>query len=339
MMSGNVEFEPLKWEEEIFNIRNDNHFERLARKIFLYQYFYNPVYRDYCEFLHVKPNDNIPLENIPFLPINIFKTHKVITNGEGYKQYFESSGTSGMTRSIHYIKKPEIYKMSFRRAFHLFYGNPENYCILALLPLYSENKHSSLISMVNGLINQSKCHESGFYLNNLNNLADILLKLNKQNKKILLFGVSFALLDLAEKYPMRLNNAIIMETGGMKGKRKELVREDLHERLKAGFGVNKIHSEYGMAELLSQAYATDNGKFKSPPWQKPLIRDAYDPMDLKVAEKKKVSGGINIIDLANLYSCAFIETQDIGTLYPNGTFEVLGRFDYSEIRGCNLMVM
>ncbi|MFP4605719.1 MAG: acyltransferase [Bacteroidales bacterium] len=339
MISGNIKFEPLKWEEEIFNIRNDKHFERLAREISLFQYYHNPVYREYCEFIKAKPDYNTPLQDIPFLPIHIFKTHKVLTNGKDYEQYFESSGTSGMQRSRHYIKKSELYRMSFMRAFHLFYGNPENYCILALLPLYSENKHSSLISMVKGLTDQSECPESGFYLNDLNNLADLLLKLNRQNKKIMLFGVSFALLDLAEKYPLQLNNTIVIETGGMKGQRKELVREELHERLKTGLGVNEIHSEYGMAELLSQAYATVNGRFKSPPWQKTLIRDAYDPKDVKIAEKAKVSGGINIIDLANLYSCSFIETQDIGSLYPDGTFEVLGRFDYSEIRGCNLMVM
>ncbi|MFO8235685.1 MAG: acyltransferase [Bacteroidales bacterium] len=339
MMTNDVEFEPHKWEEEVFNIRNNRHFERLARKIFLYQYHYNSVYQDYCKYLDVRPVKDIRLNDIPFLPIHFFKTHEVITGKKTYELYFESSGTTGMYRSRHYVKKSSLYEMSYRRGFHQFYGNPVDYCILALLPYYSENEHSSLISMVNGLINQSGCSESGFYLDDLSKMADKLRRLKRMGKRIMLFGVSFALLDLAENYPMDLENAIVMETGGMKGQRKELVREELHEQLKTGLGVNTIHSEYGMAELLSQSYSKGNGKFQAPPWQKVLIRDAYDPLDVQNSGSGIINGGINMIDLANIYSCSFIETKDIGSLHPDGTFEVLGRFDYSDVRGCNLMIM
>jgi hypothetical protein len=247
-----------------------------------------------------------------------------------------------MEHSSHYIKKLELYRKSYENTFRLFYGSPEEYCIMGLLPGYWENKHSSLISMVKGLIEKSEHPFSGFYLDNLVDLKERLVELDRKGEQILLLGVSFALLDLVEYHPMQLKNTIVMETGGMKGRRKEITRDELHDRLRKGLGVKQVHSEYGMAELLSQAYSKGRGKFQTPPWMKIIIRDAYDPFELNASETGKrsaKSGGINVIDLANIYSCAFIETKDIGRQYPDGTFEVQGRFDYSDIRGCNLMVV
>jgi len=327
-------------ENHLFNVTDDTQFQSIARKIFTFQYKLNPVYNRYCEFLGKTPYNCRDLKDIPFLPIDFYKKHKVLTDGTDYEMLFESSGTTGMERSKHFLKRVDLYKKSFRKGYELFYGKPEDYCVLALLPGYLENKHSSLIHMAKGLMADSKCSESGFYLNDLDKLAEKLIYLNKKRKKVLLLGVSFALLDMAEKFPMELKNTIVMETGGMKGRRKEITREELHEALKKGFGVNEIHSEYGMAELLSQAYSKHDGIFQTPPWMKIFIRDAYDPYEVhKESEDNSVNGGINIVDLANLYSCSFIETKDIGKLYPNGTFEVVGRLDYSDIRGCNLMVI
>lgn len=337
----------LSWQEEIeeiqqeiFHIRDKEHFQRLALRIFQYQFEQNAVYRKYCQLIGVAPSSVFHIREIPFLPIEFFKTHKVVSGHAEYKQYFQSSGTTGMERSTHYLKDVSLYHRSFLETFRKFYGSPEDYYILALLPGYLENKHSSLIHMVHELVHLSGHPESGFYLDNLQELSQNLHVLNQQKKKGMLLGVSFALLELAEKHPMPLEHTVIMETGGMKGRRKEMTREELHEVLKRAFRVNQIHSEYGMAELLSQAYSTGNGLFQTPPWMNILIREYNDPYHmLEQRSAKPVSGGINVIDLANMHSCAFIETKDIGRKHPDGRFEVLGRFDYTDVRGCNLLVM
>lgn len=249
---------------------------------------------------------------------------------------FESSGTSGTDPSFHHVADASLYQKSFSTAFHHFYGNPAKYCILALLPAYLERSGSSLVYMMDQLITESKHPQSGFYLNNLEELSLILQKRNEDRTPTLLVGVSFALLELAEKHPMILGeNSLVMETGGMKGRRKEMVRSELHEQLKMAFGLNTIHSEYGMTELNSQAYSKGDGIFQSPPWMKVVVRDPNDPLSLLPAGQ---SGGINIIDLANLNSCSFIATADLGKVFEDGSFEVLGRFDHSDIRGCNLLL-
>jgi len=276
------------------------------------------------------------LKDIPFLPIEFFKSKKVISGQNGSFSIFTSSGTTGQNTSKHFVSDIHLYQKSYLKGFQYFYGDISDYCILALLPSYLERKGSSLIYMVSDLIKKSKHPESGFYLNEIDLLLDKVKKLDVQGEKILLIGVSFALLDLVENHVMHLNNTILMETGGMKGRRKEMIREELHDTLKKGFGVDHIHSEYGMTELLSQAYSKGNGLFESPPWMKVLIRDTEDPLTFLSHGK---TGGINVIDLANLNSCSFIATQDLGKKYDNGSFEILGRFDHSDIRGCNLMVM
>ncbi|MFW6222832.1 MAG: acyl transferase [Bacteroidota bacterium] len=271
------------------------------------------------------------------MPISLFKSHKVIVGEEDEAELvFTSSGTTGSNTSRHFVKKKTVYEESFINAFEWFYGNIEDYCILALLPSYFEQKGSSLIYMVSELIQRSGHESSGFYLDYTSRLREVLIRLDRQEKKVLLIGVSFALLDLVEQFHFSLSNTIIMETGGMKGRRKELVREELHDRLKKGFGVDNIHSEYGMTELLSQAYAKKDGRFYPPPWMKVLIRDINDPFTLLDAGS---TGGINVIDMANIHSCPFIETMDLGRVFDDGSFEVLGRFDNSDIRGCNLMVV
>ncbi len=320
----------------IFNINTVKSFEELALKIFRNQAINNKIYADFLKFLHVNPKTITSLEQIPFLPIQFFKTHEILSSEEKIQQTFLSSGTTGMQQSKHYVTDLNIYKKSFTKGFQHFYEDIKNYTVLALLPNYLEREGSSLIYMVNDFIKKSESKESGFYLHNLEELSQKLMALNKQNKKVLLIGVSYALLDLIELNPFELKNTIIMETGGMKGQRKEMIKEELHQILCKGFGVTKIHSEYGMTELLSQAYSHGNGIFKTPPWMKILIRDTEDALTLLPQSR---TGGINVIDLANINSCSFIATQDLGKTYPNGTFEILGRFDNSDIRGCNLMVV
>lgn len=291
----------------------------------------NEVYRQYVN--HLNGRGRKPW----FLPISFFKTHEVISGKKtGNELVFTSSGTTGSSTSRHFVKNYKVYEESFINAFQSFYGRIEDYCILALLPSYFEQERSSLIYMVNELINRSGHEYSGFYLEQASRLKDVLIYLDRQGQKVLLIGVSFALLDLVEQYRFSLSNTIVMETGGMKGRRKELVREELHNRLKEGFGVDAIHSEYGMTELLSQAYAKRDGRFYPPPWMKVLIRDMNDPFTFLDAGK---TGGINVIDMANIHSCPFIETMDLGRVFDDGSFEVLGRFDNSDIRGCNLMVV
>ncbi|MEZ5197074.1 MAG: acyltransferase [Bacteroidales bacterium] len=318
---------------EIFTIRTHSEFNVLALKIFRYQYLNNPIYQQYVDF-HVKDIASVSsyLE-IPFLPIEFFKTHKVYSENHPIKKIFTSSGTSGENTSKHYIADTSLYKKSFLSGFNHFYGPPESYIILALLPSYLEREGSSLVYMAEKLVKLSGNQDSGFYLNNLPDLAKMLLKTKGQ--KTILLGVSFALLDLSLQYELDLPGLIVMETGGMKGRAKEITRYELHQTICEKLGVPSVHSEYGMTELLSQAYSKGNGVFNTPPWMKVLIRDINDPKTLLNNTK---SGGINIIDLANIYSCSFIATQDLGKLNEDGSFEVLGRFDSSDIRGCNLLI-
>jgi len=321
--------------KNIFNISNRVDFEKVSIEIFRFQATHNLVYNSFLNYLSVDIKTVKKISQIPFLPIQFFKSHKVISNNNPVKNVFLSSGTSGMQQSQHYVTDINLYEQSFKKGFEYFYGNIENYTVLALLPSYLEREGSSLIYMVESLVKNSEKQDSGFYLDNLNELAQKLKKLDKANKKVVLIGVSYALLDLIELYNFNLKNTIVMETGGMKGRRKEMIREELHQVLCKGFGVKTIHSEYGMTELLSQAYSKENGIFKYPPWMKILIRDTEDALTLLPFGK---SGGINVIDLANINSCSFIATQDLGKIHKNNTFEVLGRFDNSDIRGCNLMV-
>ena len=302
---------------------------------FRYQYENNEVYHRFCTLLNCLPNEVNTLEKIPFLPIECFKTEKVYCGHATPQQIFTSSGTTGAQTSRHYVKDLTIYEESFRKGFAYFYGDIHNYVVLALLPSYLERTGSSLITMVADLIERSDSEYSGFYLNEYDLLAERLQMLDASGKKVLLIGVSFALLDLVEKHTFSLKNTIVMETGGMKGRRKELIREELHAILCEGFGVEHIHSEYGMTELLSQAYSGGSGLYESVRWLKVLIRDTNDALSYQRPLK---TGGINLIDLANIHSCSFIATQDLGRLHPDGKFEVLGRFDNADIRGCNLLI-
>ncbi|MHB0756557.1 LuxE/PaaK family acyltransferase [Polaribacter sp. M15] len=319
----------------IFNIKNEQDFTELALKVFKHQFKNNRVYRSFCDLLYKHPSDVNSVEDIPFLPIQFFKSKKILSSLDEVDAIFNSSGTTGSTTSKHYVTDIKLYQKSYLKGFTHFYGNIEDYVVLALLPNYLQQKGSSLVFMVDDLIKKSKHPESGFYLDNLDELAKKLISLHQNNQNILLIGVSFALLDLVEKQKFTLKNTTIMETGGMKGRRKELIRKELHKILSDGFGVTKIHSEYGMTELLSQAYSKGNGIFETPPWMKILTRDTEDALTIQQIGK---TGGINVIDLANYNSCSFIATQDLGKVYKNNTFEIIGRFDNSDIRGCNLMV-
>jgi hypothetical protein len=268
------------------------------------------------------------------LPIQFFKTRDIKTTEFEPQAVFESSGTTQTVNSRHYVKDINIYRRSFSMAWEQFYGPVQEWCVIGLLPAYLERQHSSLVVMVDEMIKQSAHPQSGFYLYEHEKLAQVLQQLEKKGQKTLLIGVTFGLLDFAEKYPMPLQHTIVMETGGMKGRRKEMTREEVHQLLKTAFQTNAIHSEYGMTELLSQAYSKQDGVFKCPPWMKVLVRQEDDPLDVRVSG----SGIINIIDLANLYSCSFIATDDVGTIMTDGSFEVMGRIDNSDIRGCNLLI-
>ncbi|MDQ1772379.1 acyl transferase [Labilibaculum sp. A4] len=325
----------MNWEEEIFAITNENDFEKTALRIFQYQATNNIVYKEYLKHLKFDISTVKTLTQIPFLPIDFFKSHKVVSTTKKEQAIFTSSGTTGNLTSRHYVPDLKIYEASFTKGFEQYYGEVSDYCILALLPSYLEREGSSLIYMMEKLIKDSKHEKSGFYLHNHEELIATISDLKKQNQKILLLGVSFALLDLAEKFQLDLDDVIVMETGGMKGRRKEITREELHAFLTKRLGVGKIHSEYGMTELLSQAYSKGDSLFFTPSWMKILIRDTYDPFSY---EQQGRSGGVNVIDLANIHSCSFIETQDLGRIHADGNFEILGRFDHSDIRGCNLLV-
>lgn len=321
--------------QDIFTIGSKKEFEKITLKVFRYQYDNNTVYRDFCSFLKKDKLNVKSIKEIPFLPIQFFKSHEVLSSADPIQETFTSSGTTGMVTSRHLVTDLSYYEQSFRMAFSQFYGNIEDYAVLALLPSYLEREGSSLIYMVEDLIEGSNNPDSGFYLHNYDELITKLTTLDNAGQNVLLIGVTYALLDLVEKQSFDLKNAIIMETGGMKGRRKEMIREELHEVLCKGFGVSKIHSEYGMTELLSQAYSLGDGIFECPPWMDVLIRDTEDALSYIDSGK---TGGINVIDLANINSCSFIATQDLGKKYANQSFEVLGRFDNSDIRGCNLMV-
>jgi phenylacetate-coenzyme A ligase PaaK-like adenylate-forming protein len=321
---------------KIWSIKSELDFNITALEVFYFQYENNMIYREWVDSLKKNVNSIKHFSEIPFLPISLFKSHKIKSSDEKEDIVFSSSGTTGMQTSKHYVKDLNIYKESYRKGFGFFYGNIEDYTVLALLPSYLEREGSSLIFMAEDLIKLSKNEKSGFYLYNYDELFTILNELKNSKKKTLLLGVSFALLEFAENYKIEFPELIVMETGGMKGKRKELLRQELHSILCSSFGVNQIHSEYGMTELLSQAYSKGNSVFNTPPWMKILIRDTNDPLSLQSNNK---TGGINVIDLANIYSCSFIATQDLGKLLPNDCFEILGRFDNTDIRGCNLLVL
>lgn len=321
---------------DIFTISSKKEFEKITLKVFRHQYDNNVVYRDFCTYLKRDKLNVKRVQDIPFLPIQFFKSHEVLSTTAPVQETFTSSGTTGAITSRHRVTDLSYYDQSFRMAFSQFYGNIEDYAVLALLPSYLEREGSSLIYMVADLIEGSNNPNSGFYLHNYDELIAKLTQLDNDGQNVLLIGVTYALLDLVEKQNFSLKNTIVMETGGMKGKRREMIREELHEILCKGFGVSEIHSEYGMTELLSQAYSLGDGIFECPPWMDILVRDTEDALTYIDYGK---TGGINVIDLANYNSCSFIATQDLGKKYPNQSFEVLGRFDNSDIRGCNLMVM
>lgn len=321
--------------EKIFDIKNHSEFKKQCLDIYNFQYENNMVYQNYCNMICEDPTDVNEINKIPFLPISFFKTKKILST-DNFEKVFYSSGTTTNSRSKHFISSLELYQKSFINNFKLNYSDITQYTILALLPNYYDNKDSSLIYMIEKLIKLSKSKESGFFLDDYINLSKKLIELDtKKERKTILIGVPYALLDMIDFNQLQLNNTIIMETGGMKGRRKEMVRTELHEKLKRGFGVSKIHSEYGMTELLSQAYSKGDGVFKTPSWMKVIIRDINDAQNLDFNKK---SGAINIIDLANYNSCSFIATDDMGKYINDNEFELIGRVDNSDIRGCNLLV-
>jgi phenylacetate-coenzyme A ligase PaaK-like adenylate-forming protein len=363
-----------QWNHKIFEVNEEN-FEALALEVFNFQYENNPVYRDYLQALGISPLSVQSIEQIPFLPIRFFKSHEVKTSLFEPQSVFESSGTTGSIKSRHFVKDLSLYDDCLAKGFEFFYGSVKDWCVIALLPSYLERKNSSLVYMAEKLIQLSEHPQSGFYLNEYEQLFAVLNELENQQQKILLIGVTFALLDFAEKYSLPLKHTVVIETGGMKGRREEMVRQEVHDILKKSFSLNNIHSEYGMTELLSQAYSKGEGIFVCPPWMKVLVRDDEDPLsvqslvvsreslvgssefriqssEFRVGSSDQVNrlttndsrlttftGAINIIDLVNIYSCSFISTDDVGKLYPDRSFEVLGRMDGSDLRGCSLMVI
>ncbi|MFH1005250.1 MAG: acyl transferase [Bacteroidota bacterium] len=325
----------------IFSIKSKSVFNKIAIELFCLQAKKNSVYKKYIRQININPEKVKSIIEIPFLPIEFFKSHKITTNPKLFTKLFLSSGTTGTERSKHYVADISLYEKSFRKCFELFYGDIKQYTILAILPSYYKNKNSSLLYMINDLIYRSKKKESGFYLDSDNKkLVDIIQKILSENKKVILFGVPSALLKMSASFTNSLTNSlgqkfIVMETGGMKSRSEEIIREELHKTLCEKFGVNKIHSEYGMTELFSQSYSQGDGLFYCPPWMKIFVRDVNDPFQILPYGK---TGAINIIDLANIHSCSFIATQDLGKIYENGSFEVHGRMDNSDLRGCNLMI-
>lgn len=325
---------PAIFSDRIFNV-DEKKLPQTAIEIFHFQYQQNPLYKAFTDALHVHPENVKTIQQIPFLPISFFKSHDVKTTDFNAEAIFESSGTTQTSNSRHYVKEVSLYKESFLKGFEKFYGEINEWCIIGLLPSYLERSNSSLIMMVDELIKKSNHTQSGFYLYEYEKLHDVLIQLEKQHQKTLLIGVTFALLDFAEQFEMKLEHTIIMETGGMKGRRKEMTRQELHAYLQKRLGVPVIHSEYGMTELLSQAYSKGNGLFEPVPWMKILVRNEDDPLYVKT----NGAGIINVIDLANIYSCPFIATDDVGKVFENGSFEISGRVDNSDIRGCSLLVV
>jgi hypothetical protein len=322
-------------EQKVFAIHNEEAFHSIAWEVYHFQFHHNPLYRQYCQALGRSPETEGRLTDIPFLPISFFKSHRVATTAFEPALIFKSSGTTASTPALHYIKDPGLYEKSFLTGFSRCYGNIEDYCILGLLPSYLERGQSSLVYMVAELIKKSKQEQSGFYLHDFRRLDQTLKALEGAGQKTLLIGVTYALLDFSAEFPQNLSAAMVMETGGMKGRGQEMTREQLYGQLKKQLGASRIHSEYGMTELLSQAYALE-GRFSPPPWMKVLLRDETDPFAI-YDPARPASGAINVIDLANLYSCCFIATEDLGNSFPGGHFEVLGRLDNSDIRGCSLL--
>jgi len=323
-------------EEELFGISSEAEFKRISLKLFRFQLENSAVYGSFIKNLGITPDNVNDYRDIPFIPISFFRDHEVYSSQSKPATTFFSSGTTGTVRSHHSIADLALYEKSFTNGFRLFYGDPARYAIMALLPSYADREGSSLVYMVKELIKQSGNNYGGFFLEDEAALLRAVDNARRSGLKPLLIGVTFALLDLAERHPCDMGDVIIMETGGMKGRRKEIIREELHAILCKAFNVAVIHSEYGMTELLSQAYSSGNGLFSTPPWMKVLIRDSHDPMSHTTADGS--SGGISIIDLANIWSCSFIATSDLGRIHHNGAFEVLGRFDNADIRGCNLLV-
>lgn len=335
----NIPVKDTELRTKIFSTKPES-FPSLALDVFAFQYNNNAVYQQYCDAIGKTPASVTTINSIPFLPIVFFKTHRITTTSFAPQAIFESSGTTNTINSSHYIKDTSLYEKSFLQTFSQFYGDISDWCIIALLPSYLERKNSSLVMMADKLIRRSHHPQSGFYLHGKEKLQQVLLDLEKQQQKTLLIGVTYALLDFAEDFPMPLHHTIVMETGGMKGRREEMTRQQVHTILGKAFHQEKIHSEYGMTELLSQAYSPGNGLFYTAPWMKVLIREDDDPFAIHEAENEKIiSGAVNVIDLANIYSCSFIATEDAGKLYSDGSFEILGRLDNTDIRGCSLMVV
>ena len=324
-----------QYPESIFSIKNETEFLELALTHFRFQYEANEIYGKFCRLMKVKPEQINSLEKIPFLPIELFKSNKIVSGLTTPERIFTSSGTSGQIPSQHYVHDLNLYKKSFLTGFELCYGKPDSYCFLCLLPSYLERKGSSLVYMAETLVQESRHPHSGFFLHDLHAIAEKIHQLKTAGQKTILLGVTYALLDLAD-YGVELNDSIIvMETGGMKGKREEWPKQRVHEYLKEKFKIKTIHSEYGMTEMLSQAYSTGGGFYACPPWLNIMIRDPYSPGEFMPYNK---TGGINVIDLANYYSCSFIATQDAGRKKNKNEFEVLGRLNDAELRGCNLML-
>ncbi|MNK09162.1 Acyl-protein synthetase, LuxE [compost metagenome] len=319
-----------------FSIQTEAEFNEAALETFRFQAANNPIYRAYISHLKIDVGAINSYTDIPFLPISFFKSHAVISSNKPVEITFSSSGTTGQVTSKHLVQEVSIYEDSYNKAFELFYGKPDDCCILALLPSYLERDGSSLIYMVDDLLKQSTHPKSGYFLHNHEELHQTLEELKSAKQKTILIGVTYALLDFTEQYQIDFPELIVMETGGMKGKRKEMVRAELHQLLCSSFGVKHIHSEYGMTELLSQGYSKGDGIFECPPWMKILLRDTSDP--LTILSAAHTTGGINVIDLANINSCSFIATQDLGKIHGENRFEIMGRFDNADIRGCNLLV-
>lgn len=310
-------------------------FEQLALDIFRYQYQHCMVYRDWCRYMQVDAQTVDSVASIPFLPISFFKTHAVIAEGKAPAIVFESSGTGGGATSKHHVADLAVYTTSFTQQFERMFGPPQDWCILSLLPAYLERKGSSLVMMAEALMQQSGHRDNGFYLYDFPALAEKLQRLDASGQKVLLLGVSFALLDFAEAFPMQLRHTTVMETGGMKGRKQEITRQELHAQLCSQLGIQQVATEYGMTELLSQAYASGEGLLQPASWMRAMVRDESDPLAVTAAGR----GILNMIDLANIYSCSFIATEDAGIVYQNGCFEVLGRIDNSDIRGCSLLAV